>query len=99
MIITEAAETQVNKLITDNAEGKLLRLSVIGQGCSGYSYAMAYDEPKDTDEIVGNVCVDAISWGYLAELTVDYIEKIEGSGFSFSNPAAVRTCGCGKSFS
>ncbi len=80
-----------------------LRLSVVGGGCSGFSYSMAFengagmmDKVFDMDGL--KVYVDATSLMYLSGATVDYVETLEGAGFKFDNPNVKSTCGCGSSF-
>ncbi|MGA9474129.1 MAG: iron-sulfur cluster assembly accessory protein [Terriglobales bacterium] len=81
-----------------------LRLSVVGGGCSGFSYSMAFengagmmDKVYDFDGL--KVYVDATSLMYLGGARVDYVETLEGAGFKFDNPNVKSTCGCGSSFS
>src|SRR5512146_2144681 len=81
-----------------------LRVGVVGGGCSGFSYSMAFENtPGMMDkvyEIDGlKVFVDATSAMYLQGATVDYVETLEGAGFKFENPNVKTTCGCGSSFS
>ena len=80
-----------------------LRVSVVGGGCSGFSYSMAFengsglmDKVFDMDGL--KVYVDATSLMYLNGCIVDYIETLEGAGFKFENPNVKSTCGCGSSF-
>jgi len=81
-----------------------LRISVVGGGCSGFSYSMAFetnagmlDKTYTFDGL--RVFVDQASLLYLDGAQVDYVESFEGSGFKFSNPNVKSTCGCGSSFS
>lgn len=81
-----------------------LRVGVQGGGCSGFSYAMSFennaglmDKTFDMDGL--KVFVDATSVMYLQGCTVDYVETLEGAGFKFENPNVKSTCGCGSSFS
>lgn len=80
-----------------------LRISVVGGGCSGFQYALAFDGRKDGDVVTEfdgvNVYVDEISLTYIAGTTLDYVEGLHNAGFRFDNPRASRTCGCGSSFS
>ena len=83
--------------------GQGLRISVVGGGCSGFQYGLAFDEKKDGDVVTEfdgvNVYVDEISLPYIAGTTLDYVEGLHNAGFRFDNPRASRTCGCGSSFS
>jgi len=81
-----------------------LRVGVVGGGCSGFSYSMAFengagmmDKTFDMDGL--KVYVDATSVMYLNGCRVDYVETLEGAGFKFENPNVKSTCGCGSSFS
>jgi len=81
-----------------------LRIGVVGGGCSGFSYSMAFenaagmmDKKFDFDGL--SVYVDATSLMYLNGCVVDYVETLEGAGFKFENPNVKSTCGCGSSFS
>jgi iron-sulfur cluster assembly accessory protein len=81
-----------------------LRVGVVGGGCSGFSYSMSFENNAGmmdkVFEIDGlKIYVDATSAMYLTGASVDYVETLEGAGFKFDNPNAVRTCGCGSSFS
>lgn len=83
-------------------QGKALRVAVRGGGCSGYTYALDFDEPDEDDVVFKagelEVCVDAHSHGLLGDTTIDYIDEPFQKGFVFENPNATRTCGCGKSW-
>lgn len=80
-----------------------LRIAVVGGGCSGFQYSLAFDQKKDGDTVAQfdgvNVLVDEISIPYIAGTTLDYVEGLHNAGFRFDNPRAARTCGCGSSFS
>lgn len=81
-----------------------LRVGVVGGGCSGFSYSMAFENaPGMMDKVFEvdglKVFVDATSAMYLQGATVDYVETLEGAGFKFENPNVRTTCGCGSSFS
>ena len=81
-----------------------LRVGVVGGGCSGFSYSMAFENASGLMDKVFDmgglkVYVDATSLTYLNGCTVDYLETLEGAGFKFDNPHVKSTCGCGSSFS
>jgi iron-sulfur cluster assembly protein len=80
-----------------------LRLGVKGGGCSGLSYAIAFDtQPRERDRIFEfggvRVFVDPKSFVYLHGITLDYEETLMRQGFNFINPNSTRSCGCGTSF-
>ena len=100
--------TAVNKVkeILDSQEPKPngLRIAVVGGGCSGFSYSMAFENtPNMLDKTYSfdglKVFIDQASMLYLDGAEVDYVETLEGSGFKFNNPRVKSTCGCGSSFS
>lgn len=80
-----------------------LRVAVVGGGCSGFQYHMAFenaangvDQTFDFDGL--KVFVDQMSLMYLNGIQIDYVETLEGAGFKFNNPNVRSTCGCGSSF-
>ena len=80
-----------------------LRVAVRGGGCSGFEYALDFEnEPRDNDtrlEYDGlTIYVDPISGRYLDGTMIDYSLGMTGTGFKFHNPKATGTCGCGSSF-
>jgi iron-sulfur cluster assembly accessory protein len=80
-----------------------LRVSVVGGGCSGFSYQLDFDEGAQADdqqlEFGGvRVLVDATSAQHLQGTQIDYVSSLSGGGFKFVNPKATHTCGCGSSF-
>jgi iron-sulfur cluster insertion protein len=84
-------------------ESEVLRVSVVGGGCSGFSYQLSFDEPTADDTVLQfdgvRVAIDPTSAQYLAGTEIDFVESLHGGGFKFSNPKASHTCGCGSSFS
>ncbi|MBX3250134.1 MAG: iron-sulfur cluster insertion protein ErpA [Myxococcales bacterium] len=81
-----------------------LRVRVIGGGCSGFSYDLFFeDETNDMDQRFEShgipIFVDMMSYQYLEDTEIDYVEGLHGAGFKFLNPQAKSTCGCGSSFS
>jgi len=104
--LSEKAASEVKKIIQDQKleEGTNLRVSVVGGGCSGFSYKLefdrTYDEKADSkyDYHGVSVVVDKKSALYLDGTTVDFYDGLEKRGFTFDNPNAVKSCGCGSSF-
>ena len=103
--LTEKASKQVKKLMQDQKlEQAFLRMGVKGGGCSGLSYSLEFDTEKGkhdkTFDIDGvPVVVDAKSYLYLNGITLDYVTEGLQGGFTFVNPQAKSSCGCGTSFS
>ncbi|MGH9327720.1 MAG: iron-sulfur cluster insertion protein ErpA [Terriglobia bacterium] len=102
--LTSVAVEKVKEILAHQTPQPLgLRLSVVGGGCSGFSYQMNFEtetNPIDrTFEYDGlKVFVDQASLMYLKGTKVDYVENLAGSGFKFENPNVKSTCGCGSSF-
>jgi iron-sulfur cluster insertion protein len=103
--LTETAAEMVKAAL--RREGLLdhvLRVAVVGGGCSGFQYNLHFDDtvrPDDTvvEQHAVRIVVDASSSRYLHGTTIDYVKGLHGAGFKFLNPKATRTCGCGSSFS
>ena len=81
-----------------------LRVAVRGGGCSGLEYALDFsNESRAGDTVLTfdglTVYIDMASAQYLAGTEIDYVSGLQGQGFKFNNPNAVRSCGCGHSFS
>ena len=86
------------------AESFGLRVGVRGGGCSGFEYALDFEEEsRDNDWVIEydglRVFVDPVSARYLEGTSIDYVMGPTGTGFKFNNPKAVGSCGCGSSFS
>src|SRR5437660_7353792 len=102
--ITERAVGKVKEIMSSQQPAPAgLRIAVVGGGCSGFSYSMAFENTPNmldkTYEYSGlKLFVDQASMLYLDGAEVDYVETLEGSGFKFSNPQVKSTCGCGSSF-
>jgi iron-sulfur cluster assembly accessory protein len=103
--VTETASERIRELL--EKEGKLgthgLRMKVIGGGCSGLRYELAFDDRvSDADTEIDasgvRVIVDDKSALYLAGTTLDFVDTLQESGFKMDNPNAASTCGCGESF-
>ena len=104
LAMTEKAAKQVKKLIDEQKlENVFLRMGVKGGGCSGLSYSLEFDtelgkhDKKFEVEGIPLVC-DTKSYLYLNGTTLDYVTEGLTGGFTFVNPQAKSTCGCGTSF-
>ena len=102
--LTEVAAGKVKEIMAQqNPAPSGLRVAVVGGGCSGFSYHMAFDNQENSSDNVYEfegvkVYVDQMSEMYLDGVQIDYIETLEGAGFKFNNPNVKSTCGCGSSF-
>jgi iron-sulfur cluster assembly protein len=103
--LSERAAEEINSLLERQGQSEAaLRVFVQGGGCSGLNYGMAIDNDVEEDDFVFNchgvkVVVDPLSYNYIKGASVDYVEDMMGGGFKIDNPNAVRSCGCGSSFS
>jgi iron-sulfur cluster assembly protein len=103
--LTGTAVSKVKEILdTQEPRPAGLRIAVVGGGCSGFSYSMAFENtPNMLDKTYSfddlKVFIDQASLLYLDGAEVDYVETMEGSGFKFNNPNVKSTCGCGSSFS
>jgi iron-sulfur cluster assembly accessory protein len=102
--ITDTAAKKIESLLAQQEkQGLGLRIKVVGGGCSGLSYKMDFDTPRENDRIFEHgtvkVLVDRKSFLYLRGTELDYTEGLMASGFDLRNPNVKRTCGCGSSFS
>ena len=94
-------ELQRLTLLEENA-GKYLRIGVKGGGCSGMSYLLGFEDKTENDTIVeidGIACmINPSHLLYLANMEIDWQGGLNSRGFTFSNPNASTSCGCGTSF-
>jgi iron-sulfur cluster assembly protein len=104
LTLTETASRKLGEIIAQQGDPVVgLRVFVQKGGCSGFSYGMSLAQQAETGDWVGEfggvkVLVDPESAKVLNGVRIDYVESLQGSGFSIHNPNAVRSCGCGNSF-
>lgn len=102
--LTPNAVAEVKRLMGEEGfdTNKALRIGVKGGGCSGMTYVLGFDDQQETDDefyIDGVKCIMNKSHGiYLMGMEVDWEDGLNSRGFTFSNPNASKTCGCGTSF-
>ena len=102
--ITDTAENKIRELMKEEQDVEGLRIYVRGGGCHGYQYGMAFESKVGEDDTIIEkdgikVIMDPQSAPLLSGAEVDYVDSLQGSGFSIKNPQAKTTCGCGSSFS
>ncbi len=103
--VTPSAADKVKSLLTKQGRAQgVLRVAVIGGGCSGLQYKMdLQDAPANRDILVESggvkVVVDPKSALYVTGSELDFIDALQGGGFKVTNPNAATTCSCGESFS
>lgn len=102
--LTESAAEKIAELVGDSSEGdeQALRVAVRGGGCSGFQYALAFDNKTEEDHVFEHrgvsVIVDKVSMQFVFGSQVDYVDGLTGAGFQVNNPNVVAACGCGSSF-
>lgn len=103
--VTDKAIAQLNLALAEvDAQRETgIRVGIKGGGCSGYQYVLDIDEQKEHDFVQDEggvkIFIDPMSAPYIKGTTLDYLTTLQASGFNFTNPNAVKTCGCGMSFS
>jgi iron-sulfur cluster assembly protein len=104
--VRDSAKAEVLKLLSESKAGEnaFIRVGVKGGGCSGLMYDLDFDTErlegdKEFEDNGIKIVVDKKSYLYLIGTELDYSGGLNGKGFSFVNPNANRTCGCGESFS
>ncbi len=102
--LTDGAVKQLKRIMQEQGvpDDYGLRIGVKGGGCSGFSYILGFDMHKDKDEFFEinglRVLMQKSHAIYLLGMEIDWVEGLNNRGFSFNNPNATDTCGCGTSF-
>ncbi|HEY1711449.1 MAG TPA: iron-sulfur cluster assembly accessory protein [Solirubrobacteraceae bacterium] len=103
--LTDKGAEKVREFLSSQsavAETAGLRVGVRGGGCSGFQYALAFDEQRDGDSVFQDkgirLLVDTPSLAYVEGSTIDFVEGLQGAGFKVENPNVIAACGCGSSF-
>lgn len=102
--LSASAYNELKRLMDEKELGDAygLRVGVKGGGCAGLSYILGFDTLKDNDQIFKidalTVYMDKAHGMYLAGMEIDFIEGLNNRGFTFNNPNATKSCGCGSSF-
>ena len=105
IFVAESAKQKIGEVRGNGkiADDFFVRVSVTSGGCSGLSYKMDFDnQSKPNDQVFEDngvkVVTDLKSFLYLFNTTLEFSGGLDGKGFTFNNPNATRTCGCGESF-
>ena len=104
MNFTANAVQELNRLMAEEGfdNSKFLRIGVKGGGCSGLSYVLGFDEKDANDEAYEadglNFVMNKSHGIYLMGMEIDWHGGLNSRGFTFTNPNASKTCGCGTSF-
>jgi iron-sulfur cluster assembly accessory protein len=100
--VTEAALRRIGEISEAEGAPKLLRVAVLGGGCSGFQYEFALEDAPAPEDVVlgdGRVVVDPESLPFLSGSRIDFRDELIGARFAIDNPNATSSCGCGTSFS
>ncbi|ACT59082.1 iron-sulfur cluster insertion protein ErpA [Hirschia baltica] len=102
--ITASAADRIKFILKDNGNASMLRIGVLGGGCSGFSYTFDFANETNEDDIVferddAKVVIDETSIPFLEGCEIDFVNELIGSSFKINNPNATASCGCGTSFS
>jgi len=101
--LSSSAAKRVAFIAEKQGRQAVLRLSVDGGGCAGFSYRFSLGEPEEGDAVTEtdgvSLVVDPVSLDLVDGSEVDYVEDLGGASFKVTNPNAASGCGCGSSFS
>lgn len=103
--VTDSAARRIAHLAAKEAQpGIMLRVAVLGGGCSGFQYSFAFDDTRNEDDTIieksgAAVIIDSTSLELLKGSQIDFVEDMVGAAFAIRNPNATSKCGCGNSFS
>ena len=105
IVLTEGAAAKVKELMAreDDPEGIALRVAVQPGGCAGMRYALFFDDRELEGDVASDqhgvpVRVDKMSAPHLVNTKIDWVDSLQGAGFSIENPNAQSSCACGDSF-
>ena len=102
--VTESAAKRIAFLAAKEVKPVMMRVAVLGGGCSGFQYDFSFEEERGEDDLLierdgATVVVDSTSLELLKGSELDYVEEMVGASFQVRNPNATSSCGCGNSFS
>jgi len=102
--VTDSAAQRIALLASREAKPVMMRVAVLGGGCSGFQYSFSFEEGRNDDDLVierngAAVLVDSTSLELLKGSQLDYVNEMVGASFQVKNPNATSSCGCGNSFS
>src|ERR1700710_1616245 len=100
LTMTDRAARKIGEILKAEPSGAMLRLSVLGGGCSGFQYKFDVERDKAEDDVAIDragitLLVDAVSLEYLAGSEIDFVDDLIGASFKVNNPKAKASCGCG----
>lgn len=101
--LTDSAARRIAYLASREPERPMLRVAVLGGGCSGFQYNFDFDTKRNDDDLViekngATVLIDSTSLEFIKGSEIDYVDEMVGASFQVRNPNATSSCGCGSSF-
>jgi iron-sulfur cluster assembly accessory protein len=101
--VSERAAKRIGEILKGEPAGTMLRVSVVGGGCSGFQYKFDMERAKAVDDLVISrngavVLIDPVSVNYMVGSEIDFVDDLIGASFKVKNPQAKASCGCGTSF-
>ena len=101
--VSDKAARRIGEILNAEPAGSMLRVSVEGGGCSGFSYKFDIERAQASDDLVIDrdgavVLIDPVSVNYMAGSEIDFVDDLIGAAFKVKNPKATASCGCGTSF-
>ncbi len=101
--MTDRAAKRVAEVLEDEAPGAMLRVAVLGGGCSGFQYTFDIVGERGDDDLVlerdgAVIIIDEISQQYMPGAVIDFADELIAAAFKIDNPLAKSGCGCGTSF-
>ena len=102
--ISSRAAKRIGEILAGEPKGTMLRISITGGGCSGFSYSFTFDDTRAGDDLFiesdkAKLLIDEVSLEYMRGAEVDFADDLIGQSFKINNPLAKSSCGCGTSFS
>ena len=102
--VTQRAARRICEIVAGEPDNTMLRISVEGGGCSGFSYKFDLVADRNDDDVAierdgATVLIDELSLIYMGGSVIDFVDDLMGQSFQIRNPNAVASCGCGTSFS
>lgn len=102
--VSDRAATQIARIIANENENSMFRVTVEGGGCSGFQYKFELVNAREADDLAIEkngvlVLVDPVSQMYMEGSEIDFADELIGAAFKVNNPNATASCGCGTSFS
>ena len=102
--LTENAANRIKAILAKQTDATMLRVSVDGGGCSGFSYKFGFETKANANDLIverdgAQVAIDEMSLEFLDGSEIDFSTDLIGAAFKINNPNATASCGCGTSFS